>query len=294
MNNDDTPTILLKQSTYTTNISSGSLKANTPIRITLRSEPATLYEGEYVPEDTTRFTIPNSMPAGFHTLDIYGTDSGGQPVDLRQVVYVAESIDDFDGDGLQNAVDKCATFHQSGTDEDADGIDDACDGEIRDVPLDDPAPELPPQGSLSFDSEDTEDDGYTNGLLKLYVSPQVKPTEENNASQANNTSSTSPANTQQSSASGGAADQLNTALHLSGSLAPYYGYSLAPKAESTQIDADKAGSVPEVLGAAAQIIPQAANEGAPNKWHFAYVVPGVLGILVAALTVWQRAHRKRT
>jgi hypothetical protein len=290
MNNDDVPTILLKQSTYTTNISSGSLKANTPIRITLRSEPVTLYEGEYAPEDTIRFTIPNSIPAGFHTLDIYGTDSGGQPVDLRQVVYVAESIDDFDGDGLQNAVDTCATFPQSGLDEDRDGVDDACDGEIRDVALDDPVPELPPQSPLSFDSEDAEDEGYANSLLKPYVPPQVKPTEENSPSQTKTDSNTSS----ESSTTIPAFSQLDTALHLSGSLASYYGYSLVPKVESTQIDADKAGSVPGVLGAAAQSIAQIANEGAPNKWNFAYVVPGVLGILVAALTVWQRAHRKRS
>jgi lysophospholipase L1-like esterase len=79
MNDNDTPDILLKGNPYSTNISGGTLKPNTNMQIVLRSNPITVYEGVYDSEIPARFTIPDSIPPGFHTLDIYGTDDGRSP-----------------------------------------------------------------------------------------------------------------------------------------------------------------------------------------------------------------------
>jgi lysophospholipase L1-like esterase len=74
--------------------------------------------------------IPSSVPAGFHTIHYYGTNIAGEPVDIQDVVYVATSTNDYDGDGVPNASDSCPAVPQSGEDVDKDDIDDACDGDI--------------------------------------------------------------------------------------------------------------------------------------------------------------------
>jgi hypothetical protein len=47
-----------------------------------------------------------------------------------EVVYISHDADDFDGDGITNASDSCPATTNTGVDEDQDGIDDACDGQI--------------------------------------------------------------------------------------------------------------------------------------------------------------------
>ncbi len=75
-------------------------------------------------------TLPAGIPAGGHTVDIIGQGQAGQPVDIRQPVYVTAGSDDSDGDGLADSADSCPGAVDSGHDTDSDGIDDVCDGSI--------------------------------------------------------------------------------------------------------------------------------------------------------------------
>lgn len=83
-------------------------------------------------------TVPNGVEPGFHTVHVYGNDIFGGQIDLQQVVYVAASAGDYDGDAVANATDSCVLTAQSGVDMDVDGVDDACD------PLVTMAPTMPP------------------------------------------------------------------------------------------------------------------------------------------------------
>ncbi len=285
----DAVSLFQQNNRYTTNIPPGTLQKVKPIEIVLHSTPVTLYEGDYSDQPVV-ITIPSTVEPGFHRLDIYGTDSSGQPIDLRQVVYVTASATNYDGDDLPNLTDPCPSLPQSGTDEDADGIDDACDGEIRDIPLDDPLPELPPQNPLSFDSDDAEDEGYANSLLKPYVLPQVKPTEENSSSQ---TKTDSNILSTASNPGAGMASQLTTALRVSGNLAPYYGHALFTHNESMQNAANPQGSTTEVLGTTTLRVPKIVSSEGSNDWRLVYVLASVFVVFMAALMLRKKARRKR-
>jgi hypothetical protein len=75
-------------------------------------------------------TIPHNFEPGWHTIDVYGTDISGQPVDIQRLIYVPASANDWDGDSVLNNQEPCGVFDPSGFDVDGDGIDDACDGVI--------------------------------------------------------------------------------------------------------------------------------------------------------------------
>lgn len=55
----------------------------------------------------------------------------GEPVDYYQPILVVASMTDYDGDGITNADDMCQFVMPSGVDSDEDGIDDACEGDLR-------------------------------------------------------------------------------------------------------------------------------------------------------------------
>jgi len=88
--------------------------------------------------------MPNSMPVGYHTLHITGLNILGEPVDIEKIVYVAETEDDIDGDGISDANEACVVVEPSGIDIDKDGLDDACDGFIDNPPTPSPEPEEQP------------------------------------------------------------------------------------------------------------------------------------------------------
>lgn len=92
-----------------------------------------------------RIPLPGNIPAGIHELHIIGTDDDGQAIDIYQLVYVADSANDFDGDGIPNQEEVCGIFEPALIDADQDGIDDGCDPVIGPTPVqeqdnDDPAP----------------------------------------------------------------------------------------------------------------------------------------------------------
>lgn len=59
---------------------------------------------------STELYIPDSLPVGFHTLYADVTLVDGQSVRLFKTIYVAESPDDLDGDGVPNELEPCLIF----------------------------------------------------------------------------------------------------------------------------------------------------------------------------------------
>lgn len=88
----------------------------------MHSTPRTLAEG--VVDGDIAVTIPTDIESGFHTLDLYGTDTDGNEVDIRQVVFVASQ--------QEYEAAPCLGLPTSGQDSDADGLDDACDADPDD------------------------------------------------------------------------------------------------------------------------------------------------------------------
>lgn len=80
-------------------------KPDAEYRLVLNSTPVNL--GNYRSDTNGDISITTTMPAGvtpgFHTLHLYGTDMMGNPIDIQQVVFMAASETDFDGDGIPNS-----------------------------------------------------------------------------------------------------------------------------------------------------------------------------------------------
>ncbi len=236
--------VLVKKQPYTTNAPKGALKPGTNIKGTLRSEPTMLFEGAYDEAKAFVFTIPDNIPAGLHTFDIYGVASDGSPVNLREVVYVAENEDDFDGDGTPNGQEACVLVGSLGVDQDNDAADDACDSELRDVAISDAVPELSSTSPISFDpDENTGTPGGSQSIVVPYIPPEYN-ANENDSSQPKTTatrptgSSNSPANTNSLSLT-----------QPSPSLPPYFGYVLTPPGIDMQNGTDVAATAAtNVLG----------------------------------------------
>jgi hypothetical protein len=144
LNYDDNPkdNIMYKEGWWQATVSTSSFVVDVykgvfnyytlPFRLVLHSDPVDL--GTITPDEhgnlNIRVKIPASVPTGMHTLHLIGQGEDGQEVDFYRYVFVAESPDDWDGDGIPNTDEPCGAIDSSGQDIDGDGIDDACDGTI--------------------------------------------------------------------------------------------------------------------------------------------------------------------
>lgn len=93
--------------------------------------------------------VPGGTTPGGHTIDVTGSDQAGEPVDVKQPVYVANSTSDTDGDGVTDANDSCPYAINSGQDFDRDGIDDVCDSVIGPAPSTSDPSNIEPDNSPS-------------------------------------------------------------------------------------------------------------------------------------------------
>lgn len=138
---------------------------NSPVKVTLTSDPVELgsFTANSAGEVNTTLSLPDSVPYGYHTLHVSGKNVVGENIEYQQTVFVTESENDYDGDGISNEQDPCLAIEPSGVDYDQDGIDDACDGEIGEPPVNPPEEviEIPGNENLpDFESQpDEEDDG---------------------------------------------------------------------------------------------------------------------------------------
>lgn len=114
----------------------GNIRPLSNVSVFLNSDPVNL--GTFTTSSmgtlNTEVFIPESVAPGFHTLHLYGVNFLGEPVDIQKIIYVAASENDYDGDGIPNAQEKCLAVEPSNTDQDMDGTDDACDSQIDEAP----------------------------------------------------------------------------------------------------------------------------------------------------------------
>jgi hypothetical protein len=301
----DMPAILLKQEEYATQIKPGSLAAGSQVDIIVHSDPVVLYSGTYTESMQLRFVLPSSLEPGFHTLDIYGTAPDGTQVDIRQILYVAASAGDYDGDGVSNDVDGCSIVQQSGLDADADGVDDACDGQIANqssiVP--EQAPELPSNSPLNLDSTE-EVDFYEGGLVRPYIEPTP---EDEVTDGAEDTTKPESGNHNEATPSVGSnttnavtvqSKTMNVALLAQGKLQAYFGYALTPAEETHSDDSNVQSSQSAyVLGKTAKVAPSPSVNPSQSeetqtdigKW---YVVVPLIVLASVAIGFKRYRHRR--
>lgn len=117
-------------------LAKNSLQPGSSARVEIRSKPVDL--GSYIVSSDgslqKTITIPENIPAGYHTLFIYGKSASGEDIKITQTLLVTgKDKEDLDDDGIKDANQPCGAFLKaSGKDEDLDGIDDICDPEITD------------------------------------------------------------------------------------------------------------------------------------------------------------------
>lgn len=138
---------------FTVNGLEHSLKPNTPYQLTAYSSPTNVgtATSDSLGNIDTIVTIPGSLEPGYHTLHLTGTNILDEPIDLQKIIYVAASLNDYDGDSTANGNEKCLLVEPIGVDQDDDKIDDACDGFIDEAPPT-PGPTDPP---ATIDAQNT-------------------------------------------------------------------------------------------------------------------------------------------
>jgi hypothetical protein len=116
------------------------LKPNAPYRVEIHSTPTLLAEvqPDAINELNTEIEIPSITTPGVHAVHIIGVNINGDPIDVYKDITVIASSEDYDGDGVANADDECQFIEPIGTDQDEDGLDDACDPFIDQPPTKDP------------------------------------------------------------------------------------------------------------------------------------------------------------
>ena len=117
-------------------LTKGLLQPGSSARVEIRSKPVDLGSYTVSSDGSMRetITIPDNIPAGYHTLFVYGKSVSGEDIKITQTLLVTgKDKEDLDDDGVKDTNQPCGAFLKaSGKDEDLDGIDDACDPEITD------------------------------------------------------------------------------------------------------------------------------------------------------------------
>lgn len=161
--------IIYKSDGFTPRISSTQLKTGSLANAVIYSTPTQLgsLSVDSAGNLVGNLTIPDSVAPGMHTLHITGMNIAGEYVELKKVIYVAQSGDDIDGDGIVNTDEKCLIGEASNQDVDKDSIDDACDGVIGEAPVDNVAPVVTGTASRNPDNNDWYNNDVTIGWTAI-------------------------------------------------------------------------------------------------------------------------------
>ncbi len=102
-----------------------AVKAFSTVEAWLNSTPVKLgsFTTDEFGEVTIHFSLPDTVPPGFHTLHLYTTNSSGEDLDFYETVFVAPENTSV-----------CQVVVDSTLDNDLDGVDDACDPFIDETP----------------------------------------------------------------------------------------------------------------------------------------------------------------
>lgn len=125
----------IKQQAYEINIDKYSFEVGTTVTATLYSDPIDLGQFTVLSDGSllASIVIPDTVPAGFHTLMLSAKTYSGEPIDLYQAVLVkSANSNDVDEDGINDSTDPCLFIEAANVDADGDDVDDACDQEITD------------------------------------------------------------------------------------------------------------------------------------------------------------------
>ena len=102
--------------------------------VTLHSDPVNLGSLTFNSDGGASATVsvPESTPAGYHTLVLAGEAPGGEQVEYYQsILVVGRDQSDLDDNGTPDSQQACGVFVATANqDVDRDGIDDACDSEV--------------------------------------------------------------------------------------------------------------------------------------------------------------------
>ncbi len=95
--------------------------------------------GHYIASSQGMFnatvTMPPTISPGAQSIHIVTTNMGGETVDYYQSVFIPGPLGDLNANGILDSQETCGFVAPSGKDIDVDGIDDACDGEIGQLPV---------------------------------------------------------------------------------------------------------------------------------------------------------------
>lgn len=121
--------IVTRVTPYIIEINPLALMPNTVVNVELHSSPVQLgtFMSDMYGGLQANFTVPNEIPAGYHTLHVYGNSYTGHAIDYYQIVRVHGAVGDVDEDGIPDDRDHCYFIQESNIDADKDGIDDSCD-----------------------------------------------------------------------------------------------------------------------------------------------------------------------
>lgn len=167
-----TTKVVVKAGKYVIDVSKYSLKPSSLFKAIIRSDPVVVAEGTLKGDGKILVEIPSGILAGFHTLHIYTEDADGVAVDIAEKIYVAHSKTDYNGDGVPNSEEDCVVVPDSGVDEDADGLDDACDTVGTENFL--PEVPIPDDSQVDFSAllGGATDASRTDSLITEYVEPK--------------------------------------------------------------------------------------------------------------------------
>lgn len=108
------------------------LEPNSQAYVYMTSTPTEIGNFQVNSDGTLKlsFTVPDSLPAGYHTLHVETHTFSGEPIELWWTVRIFGAEGDVDEDGIPDGKDACNFMPMLSVDSDHDGIDDGCDSNI--------------------------------------------------------------------------------------------------------------------------------------------------------------------